>query len=176
MIRKEILISGFGGQGVVLAGRILGYAAVLEGFKAAMLISHGTETRGGYVRSQVVISDEIIDSPIVENPDIFCALSQSAYDRYINLTSPSGMVLYDPGFVSPRDHSALQLAIPAQALANEKFENPLFANSIMLGVMFRHLALIPKEQSRASVGALVPRAKDKNVEALEMGWALQATI
>jgi 2-oxoglutarate ferredoxin oxidoreductase subunit gamma len=170
-MRKEILISGFGGQGVVLAGRILGYAAVLEGFKATMLISHGTETRGGYVRSQVVISDETIDSPIVENPDIFCALSQSAYDRYIDLTGPSGIVLYDPDFVNPRDHVASHLTIPAQALANEKFGNPLFANSIMLGVMFRHLVLIPREQSRAAVSALAPRAKDKNVEALEMGWA-----
>jgi 2-oxoglutarate ferredoxin oxidoreductase subunit gamma len=176
MVRKEILISGFGGQGVVLAGRILGYAAVLEGFKAAMLISHGTETRGGYVRSQVVISDEIIDSPIVENPDIFCALSQSAYDRYSSLTGPSGIVLYDPDFVSPVDHPARQFAIPAQALANEKFGKPLFANSIMLGVMFRHLILIPREQSRSAVGALVPRDKDTNVEALEMGWAQESGV
>ena len=76
--RVEILVSGFGGQGVVRVGQILSTAAVNSGLHTTMLVSHGTETRGGYVRSQVVISDEQIDSPVIEDPDFFCALSKAA--------------------------------------------------------------------------------------------------
>ena len=74
--RIEFLCSGFGGQGVVRVGQIIGDAAVQAGLHATMLISHGTETRGGYVRSQVIISEEPIASPVVETPTCFVALSQ----------------------------------------------------------------------------------------------------
>ena len=93
-LRREVLISGFGGQGVVLAGRCLGLAAVYGGLESTMLISHGTETRGGYVRSQLVLSDEEIDSPAVERADIFLALSQAAYDRFRPLAE-KGLTLYE---------------------------------------------------------------------------------
>jgi 2-oxoglutarate ferredoxin oxidoreductase subunit gamma len=171
MIRKEILVSGFGGQGVVLAGRILGYAAVLGGLRASMLISHGTETRGGYVRSQVVISDELIDSPIVETPYIFCALSQSAYNRFRHLMGPDGFVFYERDLVSPQAAcAARQTAVPAQSLAVKEFGSGLFANSIMLGLIFRRLELIPENLCRAALETVVPRDKDKNSAALSLGW------
>jgi 2-oxoglutarate ferredoxin oxidoreductase subunit gamma len=136
-----------------------------------MLISHGTETRGGYVRSQVVISDENIDSPVVETPDVFCALSQSAYDRFIHLMKAGAAVFYEKDFVSPgAGCPAAQTAVPARALAAERFGNNLFANSIMLGAIFCHLDLVPEELSRAALEALVPRARDKNAGALRLGW------
>jgi hypothetical protein len=73
--RIEIVASGFGGQGVVRLGQILGEAAVKQGLHVTMLKSHGTEMRGGYVRSQVVLSKDLIDSPMCETPDYFIALS-----------------------------------------------------------------------------------------------------
>src|SRR2546426_8506096 len=66
-LRTEILISGFGGQGVIRMGQILGLAAIKQGHRVTMLKSHGTETRGGYVRAQLVISPGDVDSPVVEN-------------------------------------------------------------------------------------------------------------
>ena len=75
--RIEIVASGFGGQGVVRLGQIIGETGVKQGLRVAMLKSHGTEMRGGYVRSQVVLSKEIIDSPMCESPDYFVALSSS---------------------------------------------------------------------------------------------------
>ena len=69
--RLEIVASGFGGQGVVRLGQVLGEAAVKEGLRVTMLKSHGTEMRGGYVRSQVVVSKNAIDSPMCETPDFF---------------------------------------------------------------------------------------------------------
>ena len=81
--RTEILISGFGGQGVIRMGQILGLCAIKQGHRVTMLKSHGTETRGGYVRAQLVISPRYVDSPVVENADVFVAFSQPAYRRSI---------------------------------------------------------------------------------------------
>src|SRR5437867_836743 len=92
--RTEILISGFGGQGVVRMGQILGLCAIKQGHRVTMLKSHGTETRGGYVRAQVVISPTYVDSPVVENADVFVAFSAPAYKRFYDLCQ--GKIRYDP--------------------------------------------------------------------------------
>ena len=170
MPRKETLISGFGGQGVVLAGRLLGLAATLSGFHATMLVSHGTETRGGYVRSQVVISDDLIDSPSTGRPDVFCALSQAAYVRFRTLAA-SGAIIHDPDFVKPAaDEPARLLALPARAMALEKLGSELSANLIALGAILRQLGLIPLEQGLRAVRETVRRNLDKNLSALELGY------
>ena len=84
--RIEILASGFGGQGVVRLGQIVGTAAVHQGFRVTMLKSHGTEQRGGYVRTQLVISKEEIDSPLVEASGLFLC----AFFRRIQTVRPHG--------------------------------------------------------------------------------------
>jgi 2-oxoglutarate ferredoxin oxidoreductase subunit gamma len=168
--RKEVLISGFGGQGVVKAGRILGYAAVLAGLRATMLVSHGTETRGGYVRSQVVISDEAVDSPVVERPDIFCALSQAAYNRFLGLVE-GGLVVYDGDVVVPDlSGGAAHFALPARALAAEQAGGELFANIVALGALLRRLPLVPLADGLQSVREILPRHGEANARALEIGY------
>ena len=77
--RIEFVASGFGGQGVVRLGQIVGETGVKQNLHVTMLKSHGTEMRGGYVRSQVVLSKDIIDSPMCENPDYFIALSSRSF-------------------------------------------------------------------------------------------------
>ncbi|MBA7646945.1 hypothetical protein ES703_54713 [subsurface metagenome] len=99
--RQEILASGFGGQGVVRLGQIVGMAAMRQGFRVTMLKSHGTEQRGGYVRAQVVISPDEIDSPLVENPDFFCAFSSAAYKQFSHLVQ-AGTILYDPAMMDKK--------------------------------------------------------------------------
>jgi len=101
--RTEIVASGFGGQGVVRLGQILGEAAVKQGLHVTMLKSHGTEMRGGYVRSQVVLSQDLIDSPMCETPDYFVALSLAAYNRFKNTVAEHGVIIYDPAFVEQID-------------------------------------------------------------------------
>src|SRR6201984_1535149 len=95
--RTEILISGFGGQGVVRMGQILGLCAIKQGHRVTMLKSHGTETRGGYVRAQRVIPPTYVDSPVVEAADVFVAFSAPAYGRFYDLCR--GKILYDPELV-----------------------------------------------------------------------------
>lgn len=174
MARTEILISGFGGQGVVRIGQTIGLAAVLSDLQTTMLVSHGTETRGGYVRTQVVLSDEIVDSPVVESPDIFCAMSKAAYERFYRMSDERGLIIYDPAYVEPDpDSKAVQIAVPARNLSAEKFGKELFANMILYGYIVRFLdGKIGKEQAVEALKQRIPRALEENLEAFETGFEL----
>lgn len=174
MARTEVLISGFGGQGVVRIGQTIGLAAVLSDLQTTMLVSHGTETRGGYVRTQVVISDEIVDSPVVESPNIFCAMSKAAYERFYRMSDEHGIILYDPAYVEPDLTSgATQIPVPARNLSAEKFGKELFANMILYGYIVRLLdGKIGKEQAIEALKQRIPRSLEENLHAFELGYQL----
>lgn len=171
--RTEILISGFGGQGVVRMGQIIGHCAIKQGHRVTMLKSHGTETRGGYVRAQLVISPQFVDSPVVENADVFVAFSAPAYKRFYELCR--GKVLYDPEMVAEVRADApegpVHLAIPATQLSKERFNNILFANMIMLGAVTR-VAGMDFDAMRAAMVEIIPRFHEQNLAALELGRSL----
>ncbi len=174
--RTEILISGFGGQGVVRLGQILGQAAVHEGLFTSMLISHGTETRGGYVRSQLVLSPEPIDSPSVEVPDFFCAFSSIAYQRFKNLCR-QGIILYDPEAIDSLDTnlSCHQIPIAACKLAQRELQNPIFANTIMLGALGKKLSgRLSRESFLRALEERLPRFHKENQQAFELGYTFGA--
>jgi len=171
--RTEILISGFGGQGVIRMAQILGLCAINQAYRVTMLKSHGTETRGGYVRAQLVISPQYVDSPVVENADVFVAFSAPAYKKFHDLCR--GKILYDPEMVEeirsgdPERH----VAVPATALAKEHFGNILFANMIMLGALTR-LAGMDFEAMQRAMLQVIPRFHEQNLKALELGYRLDA--
>ena len=171
--RTEILISGFGGQGVIRMGQILGLCAIKQGHRVTMLKSHGTETRGGYVRAQLVIAPEYVDSPVVENADVFVAFSAPAYKKFFEHCR--GTILYDPEMVeevraeAPERH----VAVPATQLAKEKFNNVLFANMIMLGALTR-LSGLDYEAMKKAMLDVIPRFHEQNLAALETGYSLPA--
>lgn len=171
--RIEILISGYGGQGVVRIGQILGQAAVSQGLYTSMLISHGTETRGGYVRSQVVISDEFIDSPVVERPDFFCAFSGIAYTMFKGLCGSQSLILHNPDIVSPDPGLASpHWGIKAEAVATEELGDAVFANVIFLGALSSRLALLTSEHIVEAIRERLPqRFHEKNLQAFALGRA-----
>lgn len=171
-MRTEILASGFGGQGVVRLGQILGEAAVKQGYRVTMLKSHGTEMRGGYVRSQVVISDEPIDSPIVENADLFIALSLAAYNAFKHLVD-SGVILYDPAFVVEIDEGVrcTQIAVPAKDLAVKNLGKAVFANTVMLGVTARMVEVLDRDVVLQSIMHVIPKYQEENKRAFETGYS-----
>lgn len=173
--RTEILASGFGGQGVVRLGQILGEAAVKQGYRVTMLKSHGTEMRGGYVRSQIVFSKEPIDSPMIESPDYFVALSLAAYKAFKHLVR-DGMILHDPAFVVQLDEglACAQRAVPAKDLSVEKFGRPVFANAIMLGVLANLVEALDPEIVLQSILHVIPKYHEENKAAFEVGYALLA--
>jgi len=170
--RIEIVASGFGGQGVVRLGQIIGEAGVKQGLHVTMLKSHGTEMRGGYVRSQVVLSKEIIDSPMCESPDYFVALSLAAYSRFKDTMPDYGLIIYDPAFVDKLDQSlkCIQKAFPAKQLSVENFDNPLFSNTLVLGVIARAVDELDKDVVLESLLEVIPKFHDRNRDAFQIGY------
>ncbi len=174
--RIEIVASGFGGQGVVRLGQIMGQAAVKQGLHVTMLKSHGTEMRGGYVRSQLVISENLIDSPMCESPDYLVALSSAAYSRFKDTVPADGVILYDPGFVETLDDalSCTQRAVPAKDLSVERFGRPMFANTIILGRLAKYFdGILDKEIILESILEVIPKFHDENKAAFEAGYGLE---
>jgi 2-oxoglutarate ferredoxin oxidoreductase subunit gamma len=171
--RLEIVASGFGGQGVVRLGQVLGEAAVKEGLRVSMLKSHGTEMRGGYVRSQVVLSTKAIDSPMCETPDFFIALSLAAYNRFKDTVPEHGLILYDPAFVDKIDDNlpCTQKEAPVKQLAVDNFNKPIFSNTIALGVMAKLLeGSIKKETVLQSILEIIPKFHPENKRAFQIGY------
>lgn len=170
--RVEILASGFGGQGVVRLGQIIGEAGVRQGLHITMLKSHGTEMRGGYVRSQVVLSKQVIDSPICESPDCLIALSSAAYNQFKHLAPDNGVILYDPAFVDEVDENlnCPQKAIPANELSVKNFDSPLFANSLILGVVAKLVDILDKDIVLESLLGIMPKFHEQNREAFRIGY------
>jgi len=170
--RIEIVASGFGGQGVVRLGQIIGETGVKQGLHVTMLKSHGTEMRGGYVRSQVVLSRDTIDSPVCESPDYFIALSSAAYKRFKDSVPDNGVIIYDPAFVEQIDEDlpCAQKAVPAKELSVKNFENALFANTLMLGVVARLVDVLDKDVVLESILEIIPKFHDRNRQAFQLGY------
>lgn len=175
--RVEIVASGFGGQGVVRLGQIIGECGVKQGLHVAMLKSHGTEMRGGYVRSQVVLSGKTIDSPMCESPDYFIALSLAAYKRFKDTVPEDGLIIYDPAFVDELDQSlkCRQIPFPAKDLSMEHFDNALFANSIVLGFCAQTIEGLDKDVMLESLLAVIPKFHERNKEAYRLGYDYKAS-
>jgi 2-oxoglutarate ferredoxin oxidoreductase subunit gamma len=174
--RVEVVASGFGGQGVVRLGQIIGECGVKQGLHVAMLKSHGTEMRGGYVRSQVVLSKKTIDSPMCESPDYFIALSLAAYKRFKETVPEDGVTVYDPAFVDEVDESlkCAQIAFPAKDLSMEHFDNALFANSIVLGFCTKTIEGLDKNIMLESLLQVIPKFHERNRQAFQLGYDYEA--
>ena len=175
MARTEIRIAGFGGQGVVLAGVILGRAATIYGnMHATHAQSFGVEARGGAVRSEVIISDQPIDYPrvISGNNDIFVAMSQAALNRYIGDIKPRGVLIYDPDLIleMPGKKAGVECyKVPATAMAH-KLGRKLVANMIMLGALAKLTNVLPLDAVRKAICDSVPKGTEQlNLDAIDAG-------
>lgn len=174
METKQVRFCGFGGQGIILAGMILGHAAVREGKHVASSGTYGPAARGGACRSDVVISDEPIVFPQVIRADALVAMSQQAYDRYLgNVAAGSGLVLYDQGIV-PRETEGLhQIGIPATKAAVEELGNEVVANMIILGAAAALTGIASPKALLAAARENAPQKyRQANRKALELGFRL----
>jgi len=116
----QIKVGGFGGQGVILTGTILGQAAALfDNKNATMTRSYGPEARGGACSAQIVLSSEVVNYPYVVNPDILIVMSQEACDRYLPEMSDGGLLLYESDLVrpNPKGKNVKLCGIPTTRLA-----------------------------------------------------------
>lgn len=169
-MRKEIRISGFGGQGIVLAGYILGKALTLyDGLEAVMTQSYGPEARGGASSANILVSDEPIDYPFVQNPDILVALSQEAYTKFKPTTKPDALILIDQDLVnapSPDHH----YTVPATRLA-ESLGRRIVTNVVMLGFFTAVTGVVSREAMEKAIQSSVkPKTATLNLRAFAAGY------
>ena len=173
-MRMEIRIAGFGGQGVGLAGHILGKAAAIhQDLEAVMTQSYGPEARGGASSANVVIADRRIDYPFVERPDMLLALSQEAYTKFRPETGSDTLVIIDDGLVTPNDDDEV-LGIPATRLA-ENLGRRIVANMVMLGFYASVGRLIDRESLEKAIETTVPaKTLSLNLKAFATGYEFEA--
>jgi 2-oxoglutarate ferredoxin oxidoreductase subunit gamma len=171
MDRKEIRIAGFGGQGIVLSGSILGKAASIydSGF-ASLTQSYGPESRGGSCRAEVVISDVPIDYPYVVSPQVQIILSQEAYTEYGRNAPPGTLVIVDSDLVTiDASHKPEPLSIPASRMAQD-LGRVVVANIIMLGFLAAISDVVSYDALKDSILDSIPAGTESfNMKAFELG-------
>jgi 2-oxoglutarate ferredoxin oxidoreductase subunit gamma len=169
-MKKEIRICGFGGQGVILSGFIIGKAAaVYMNYNAVQSQSYGPEARGGAARSEVIISDEKIGYPRPTSVDFFIAMSQEAFDTYRKDIRKDTVVVIDPDLVPNHDIGQSIHKVHAQKIA-EEIGNKIVTNIVMVGAATAIFDLLKEDAMRESVVDSVPkRFVDLNKKAFEKG-------
>jgi len=169
--QTEIIVTGFGGQGIILAGRILGMSASLGDKKESTLVqAYGPESRGGACNAQVIISDRPIHYPYVNTPKILVAMSQAGYDKFGPALAPDSVLLVDQDLVDPDNAACDHYAIPATRMA-ENLGNKMMANIIMLGFCTAITRAVSSEAAQATIARSVPKGtEERNIEAFTKGF------
>ena len=173
MKKIEVRISGLGGQGVVLAGQILGRAAVYSGKNAVQTQSYGAEARGSGAKSEVIISDGKIGFPMVRKCDVLVAMSQEAAEKNIMDLKEDGMLLVDSSTVEKiPETKAETIRIPATQIAEKTTGEKLYANMVILGALTKMIKSIDEESMRKAIEEAVSKSVVAlNLQAYEQGLA-----
>jgi 2-oxoglutarate ferredoxin oxidoreductase subunit gamma len=176
---EKVIMAGFGGQGMMLLGKLLAQAMMLEGKEVTYFPTYGSEVRGGTAHCHVIVSSDEIASPVVEESDTVIAMNQPSYEKFKGVLKRGGLLLVNASMVKPGDapKDAQIVAIPATETANE-LGNVLVANMVMMGA-YNHLKrLTPSERFvkvlERSLSGRKAALLDINKRAYEAGEALAA--
>jgi 2-oxoglutarate ferredoxin oxidoreductase subunit gamma len=166
----QIRIGGVGGQGIVLASKLLGIAASLhDGKEAVCTQAYGPEARGGAARSDVVISDEPVDYPFVTEADVLAVLFPEAYSKFRPMLKPGGTLIVDSGLVKVSDDEENVIRIPATQIADE-VGNRLARNVVILGCLVGATGVVSRDaMAQAIRSAMKEKIVELNIRALDAG-------
>lgn len=174
MSTKQFLFSGFGGQGILFAGKFLAYKGLIEDKQVSWLPSYGPEMRGGTASCSVIVSDEPVGSPIVSNPDMLIAMNLPSFDKYENAVVPGGVIFADSTLIERkvnRDDVTVYY-IPATRLASEN-GTPTLANMIIIGKVLKVLGDFEENAVRAALGKVISAKHadmlEVNLKAMQLG-------
>lgn len=173
-MQTEILIAGFGGQGVLFAGQLLAYAAMDEGREVTWIPSYGPEMRGGTANCTVIIADEEIGSPLVRHPQALIAMNLPSLDKYEETVHAGGLIVINSSIIqraSVRD-DVRSIMIPANEIAEELGDRRM-TNMVLIGGLLAQLPVISPEAVGKALGAHLParhlRLLPLNLQALRRG-------
>ena len=170
----NIVLAGFGGQGVLFAGKLIAYAGLLEGREVSWLPSYGPEMRGGTANCSVCLSDDPIGSPLVLAPDALIAMNQPSLDKFAGVVAEGGVVVADSTLIAdiPDVPGVAMCALPATAMAEEAGFKKL-ANIILAGKLYAETAFCAEDVLWKAMEKCVPARKaamlEMNKKALRLG-------
>ena len=174
MKTTQILIAGFGGQGILFAGKFLAYKGLMEDKQLSWLPSYGPEMRGGTANCNVILSDDPVGSPIITAPDVLVAMNLPSLQKYVDTVVPGGQIYVDSALIDEKvERTDVQVFyIPATQMAKDA-GIPTLANMIIAGHLLQNHPELSFEGTADVVAKLVPPKKaalvELNMKALEMG-------
>lgn len=174
---QGVIMSGFGGQGIVSTGILLAYAGMVDGKHVTFFPAYGAEMRGGTANCSVVVSSEEVASPVVSSPDSVIAMNEPSLLKFEPTLKPEGLLLINKSLVAsrPKRDDVNAVTIDANKLA-EEIGTVKCANMVMLGALINHTQAVSLESIIKILPKVFPRAKkemiDINVEALKKGTTL----
>ncbi len=171
----NILIAGFGGQGVLFAGKCLAYKGLTEGKQVSWLPSYGPEMRGGTANCSVILSDTPVGSPIVANPDVLIAMNLPSLDKYENETVSGGKIFVESSLISRKveREDVEAFYVPATKIATD-LGAPTLANMVILGKMIKETGVVDFDTIEVGLKKVIPARKadmlELNLKALKAGF------
>ena len=175
---SELILAGFGGQGILFTGKVLVYGGMVAGKEVSWLPSYGPEMRGGTCNCHVIISDEPVSSPIIVNPSLLVAMNLPSLDKFENLVMSDGKIFVDSSLIDrkvARDDVEVHY-IPATKMAQD-MEVPKLANMIMLGYLAANTDMLTYDELKAGLEKCVPPTKKEllelNLKVVDMGYHYQ---
>ena len=177
-IYEEVVIAGFGGQGIILAGKLLAQTAMLSGMETTYMPSYGAEMRGGTANSMIVIAQNPVASPMVTKPTSLIVMNKASANKFVSRVKANGLVVYNSSLIDELgkiDGSVDTLAIPADDIAVE-LGNLKIANMVMVGAYLARKSLLEVEQAAQALPHVLAKRYHKtlpiNIEALHKGAEL----
>lgn len=145
-MKEEIIISGFGGQGILSMGKILAYAGIVEGKEVTWMPSYGPEQRGGTANVTVILSDSRITSPVLNSYDTAIVLNQPSLEKFINTIKPGGTLIYDPvSILTPPSRTDINIYSIEAMSESAKMQNPKVFNMLLLGGLIKVRPIVSVE-------------------------------
>ena len=175
MKTTELLIAGFGGQGVLFVGKVMAYAGLIAEKNVSWLPSYGPEMRGGTANCSVIISDGQVGSPIVSKPDVLIAMNLPSFLKYESAVKAGGMIVYDGTLIdAPKTREDISyFSVPATAVTEERGYQTL-QNMVVLGKVLKETKILEMPEIEKAVNKVVPPKKawliEKNIEAIKIGF------
>lgn len=181
-MNEEIIIAGFGGQGVLSMGKIMAYAGMMQSMEVSWMPSYGPEMRGGTANVTVILSDERISSPILKNFDTAIILNQQSLDKFESSVKPGGILLYDPnGITRHPGRKDIRIYIVEAASEAAKMETSKIFNMIVLGAFLKIKPVVKLENIIKGLKDSLPErhhhliplneeALRKGMEIVKNGW------
>lgn len=176
-MKTEIIISGFGGQGVLSMGKILAYTGMMEGKEVTWMPAYGPEQRGGTANVTVIVSDQRISSPILSSYDVAIVLNQPSLDKFEPKVKPGGILIYDSfGIINPPSRKDISVYCIDAMDKTAEMKNSKVFNMVVLGALLKVRPIVSAKGIEAALYKTLPERHHKliplNMQAVEEGMKL----